>query len=58
MFIIGSFESKIFFYVCYCNYNMIIINFYKRLIYDMIDLVVNSVRKENLISYLRVFYLY
>lgn len=46
MFIIGGFGGKIFFYVCYCNYNMIIINFNRSLIYDIIDLVVNGWEKK------------
>lgn len=51
MFTTGSFGSKISSYVCHCNHNMIIINLYKSLTYDMNDLAVNSVRKENLSSY-------
>lgn len=56
MFTTGSFGSKISSYVCHCNHNMIIINLYKRLTHDMIDSAVNSVRKENLTSYLIAFH--
>lgn len=47
MFMTGGFRSKISYYICPCNHNMIIINLYKIVTHDIIDSAVNSVKKES-----------